>query len=346
VVHFNELIDYLSLIPTGDNSQMFRYRIQDEKLIVLHLKELSKHTFNQSQIASLLSFGSIIHVIKLFCDKYNLEANFHFAKDFSNENTWLTCTFKGNIENALPLKENNLKYLHDRYTDRGIYQKNSSLNQYLESQYKSSQISFSKNISSAIKQKIYFFECMMFDDLKVFKDIEKWFRYSKNEVDESKTGMSLKNVGLDPVNGLIFKLFKKNTFLNFFLRPYLKFLIFLKVYGIYFFSSGFAVCYMEKDDDQSVIQMGEKIMELWLDLTKHGHTLQPITAPVLLPFLYKKRRGLFLKKYSDQFEETSRLFKQEFHISGEPIWMFRFGPATKALKNNRSLKQDSKNLIV
>jgi hypothetical protein len=344
-----ELINYLRFIPTGDNAQPFRYQADENSITVFHIDELAKHRFNQKNTASLLSLGMIKHVIDLFANKKGLVCSYSIPEHFSDHSPWLECHFtkpETQCKFRLQDKESPINYLFERYTDRGAYPSDTFDLRPLQEKYNGF-IAFKSQLTPVAYKSISRFETMIFDDLQAFKDIEKWLRYSKDEILKTNTGMSLKNIGLDFLNGLLFKLFKSETIANAFLSPYFKFLTKIKVKVIYPKSSGFGLCYVKDSSNKEIIVMGEKIMNLWLDITAQGYTLQPISSPTLLTYIYRNREGEFDKNYDLDLNSANKIFNEEFKIDGEIIWMFRFGRATSAKINNRTMRLPiDQNLII
>lgn len=337
-----ELVEMIKTIPTGDNAQPFRFSATENEFEVTHLHEIAEHRFNQSNVASLLSLGMIVAIIKNFASANNFDYSLRFAKNFHEEAVWLQCSFKpGHLSEAREDHEL-LQYLKARRTDRGPY-KSIPFDFEKHNKLFQNKIVFNSKLSNDCYRLIHRFETMMFDDFPIFRDIEAWVRYSKSEVESTKTGMSGPNMLLDPLNKLFFKLFSKNTFLNLFLRPYFKIALFIRVNLLYRLSTGFGLCVLKDTSDAGIVDMGEQILKAWLLLTKEGCVLQPISSPSIVSFLVRNRKGQFLSDYAKVVNQCEELLNKNFGSQGEIIWLFRFGKPI--LPPERTIRMDTEKLV-
>lgn len=319
-----ELVDMLRKIPTGDNAQPFRYALGQDSIEVIHFNNIARHKFNQGQVASLLSLGMIEFIIKNYSVKNNLNCNIEFANDFKNEDVWLRCHFSP----AETVKSNGdeelLNYLSKRQTDRGFYYPKKADVSDIQEALKDS-IYFKNNLSSDSYKMITKYETMIFDDLDAFRDIEKWIRYNKKDVDTTRTGMSRQNLKLDLLNSKLFRIFAKGSKLNKWLSFYFKSIIFIRTQTFVRSSAGYGLCVVKDNSDASVIQMGGHILKAWLMLTKKGFAFQPISSPSLISYLARNRSANFQKEYVDGTHKCVETFNTHFGSNGEIIWLFRFG---------------------
>jgi hypothetical protein len=333
-----KLSELLRHIPTGDNAQPFRYAIHHDFIEVFHHKEIAKHVYNQSNVASLLSLGMIVFVIKTFAASQRLKVSMKFTERFLDEESWLTCHFSPSTEEVDTSDIHLLNFLELRKTDRGMYQGEDFDLSALKQTFKD-QIYFKTDLTKNAFKMIKKFEGMMFDDINVFKDIEKWIRYTQKDVVKTRTGMSRQNLGLDYANALLFKIFRRNTFLNSVLKKYFKFVSSLKMGVVYRRSAGFGLCVLKDNSDPAIVEMGSNILKIWLMLTQKGYNLQPISAPSLTSFINRNRNGQFIPSYAKDTSKCCDTLNREFSSQGEIIWLFRFGrPVNTKMKTTLRLK--------
>lgn len=344
------LLTLLRLAPTGDNSQQFRYKVQDDSLLIYHEALIAQHRFNQSQVASLLSLGMIVEIITTVANQNAAQVNFEYSKNFKQDHLWLKASFQEKNKLSISTEQNQryLSLLQQRQTFRGFFKKaNFDFEKF--NKIFANRVTFCKMLSPNLKSLILKMENMIFDDYEAFTDIEKWFRYSEKSVVQTKTGMSLTNLNIDPLNGLLLKIVRKFHLVSILLRPYFKALNFLKVNVIYESSVGFGVVTMNGTDDQAIIQAGRTVLEVWLRLTELGMVLQPISSASLLPFEFVHRQAHFLKKYELALAGADQIIKNNFNYTNGPgIWLFRFGIPDKSVnkKNQRSLRLDVDQLLL
>lgn len=332
-----ELVEMLKSLPTGDNAQPFRFAADDSSLEITHLSDVAEHKFNQGNVASLLSLGMMVFVIKNFANSRNLQCSIQFASDFSKEDVWLQCSFKPSQIQLVSEDSDLLNYLEQRRTDRGFYKKEKVEFEQFNHIFQD-KIKFKKSLSQDIYKLILGYETMMFHDMDAFRDIEAWVRYNKKEVESTKTGMSCPNMGLDPFNSILFKFFSKGFFLNYIIRPYFKFIMSFKVNILYRQSAGYGLCVTKDTSDAGVIAMGGEIIKAWLMFAKKGWTIQPISSPTLVSFIARNRNGKFLPDYLNNINFCRETFNHEFQTEGEVVWLFRFGKPMKGGEKHRTLR--------
>lgn len=345
----NTLISLLRLIPTGDNSQQFRYKIDGDALQVFHDSEIAAHLFNQSNVASLLSLGMIVEVIETYSKDTQSTVQLTYATDFLKTDLWLTASFKNtNVFAANSEKiESYRSLLKERKTFRGFFEKKSFDFERMNKEFSGNAI-FIEKLPKPAYDLIFQTESMIFDDYEAFKNIEKWFRYSDEAIVTTKTGMSLTNLNVDFVNGFFLKVIRRLQFFSVILRPYFKVLNFLKINVLYRKSVGFGIVVMNKTDNQAVVEAGRVLFQVWLKITEQKMAIQPISSASLLPFEYIYRQAHFLKKYEPILAGANKILQDSFKYNqGHGVWLFRFGVPDNTVhkKNQRSLRLEQPDLI-
>ncbi len=99
---------------------------------------------------------------------------------------------------------------------------------------------------------------------------------------------------------------------------------------------------LERGSIYDLVNTGRVSLRCWLELTKEGYSLQPLTISCLMP--YDLRVNGFCRRcpeeYINLFNKSHDLFKENFNFPAEDqvLWFFRTGLVKPLTDDQRTLR--------
>ena len=342
----NELVNLLRYAPTGDNSQHWSFKIFTNKLEVFYLPKRGDHTLNVNNKAALLALGSVIEIVYIYCEESKLSIHdLEYNSEFDDKPV-VIFEFK-NSETDQDFIRNLVPMIKKRETSRKKFSKSEDVSVVIkEMETYSSKLDVKTTSIYGLTNKLkdYLVKCdqYIFSNLKAFEDTVKWVRFSKKE-ERSLDGFNLKNLNINFVDGLIFKLISKYTFLIKLFWP-LGMNLKTKFHAQKTIDhSGNIIAFSTSDTKpESIINVGRVAYRTWLKLNEKGYGVQPLTVASMLAIF--SRKGDLITGHNDSykkiFNEADSLLKETFKLNQEEVvWMFRSGKCNPLSEEERTKRK-------
>lgn len=331
--------------PSGDNCQPWTFVWGKRKLRIYHSWARAAHPLNPNGIASCLSLGCLVEALSISASCYgnHIEVQYHdFLK--TDGSCWASVEFLSTQQPEDPL----LKFIGQRATDRRLFSKGDLPSAAIENAVTSGKdlapagLHCLEKMTPELTDYIIQSEKLIMDHPQILPKILEWTRFSADETQHSGDGLSLKNMGI--------RFWETPTLLL--IKKYPKLLQVIK--GILIpqhmnrvrkqlNSSAGLVCVSIPKQAQFSPQAGRMMYRAWLELTKLGFGVQPLTIASTLVFC--AHGGLLDPSYSqnwtDFFKGGEEILRRAFKIPVDhlPIWMIRTGRASALPKDLRTLRK-------
>ncbi len=325
-----DIVTYSIRIPSGDNVQPFRLSFQDDLLKIFHDKTISKHELNYKERSSLITYGCLKKIIDIICSHHNLKPIFNeLMLEDVNVSHWAIVSFEEEEREPVELK----KEIHSRLTHRGAYKDMpketiNDIQAKLFNDFKIVKISKKQAKELALNDQNVWKSKIAVSDLMNQVNLFKYENY----------GLNFNNLYMPYAN--ILNLFLAKLFPSFgkVLFPIVK----QVVTSLFMSSSSILVYKKDLDKKEDYIEMGEDCYHQWLELTKMGYYLQPMTTSSS-PLLCASHK---FEELNDH--ETSKRFIERYHemshllgVDGNIGWLFRIGvPKSKDVPSLRINEQE------
>ncbi len=342
-----EILDSALSAPTGDNCQHWNFKYSQNNIEIHYNHQRGQHTLNDNLTAALISLGTVVETISIASSSHGIKTyeDYHLS-DLSNS-LWVTIALE--ISDKLDPHELS-EYIPKRETNRNHYKRvplSKELINKLNIQVKkyNTTIFCSSNISSALRSYLMKCDLYIFRNKSAFKDTSKWVRFNKKEIYQSRDGFGLKNLCLNPLDGIFIKILKTiPTLLPFAYNLGLKIKLQFSSFRAFRNTGSFILFTSKKDDNLSIVNTGRAALLTWLVLTKNNNGVQPLTISTMLPLDLKKFKSLrgCPKDYINSFSRADQLLRKSFntHSDDTAIWLFRTGPVQRLTKSERTLRRD------
>jgi hypothetical protein len=322
-----QFLNFIKRFPTGDNCQCWSFTVTGNKIKAEHCHETAEHSFNSSNVASLISLGFLLEYIegakealKIDCDVkidgLDLEINVLSETEVQSvcsSNVYLT-----------------------RNTDRRTYDSELTKKetQELEESFSNITVVNYNKQSSTIKKMILSREKFLWLSHKFYYDFIKWVRFTKSEYEKKKDGMRPAHLHVTPDVTCLLWIFKHSPLaLKLFIKSPLYIPLKLTTQGFYK-KSHLIIVEAEDLSDNSILNAARKIMRVWIHQESKGHSLQPMNISVL-PYIDKIRSKIEVTQNENVLNE----FKKQLYLKGLPVWVFRVGKNKKPSKCRPTLRK-------
>jgi hypothetical protein len=352
----NEFLKQCLSYPSGDNCQPFRFRIlSNNSFEIYHNQEISKHRLNFSNLASYVSFGTLLETISLVGKKYFLTANMEihlppFSAKIKSEK-WAVVRLESSQSKSSHWDLKLAETLNLRATDRGAYRRDHLLAEDVEwlnqeaSKNPHLKFSFQHQLSVEFKKAIFTIEEEFWKDMPAVKEVLRWIRFSKRAIQETKDGMSWGSLQLSFLQKPVLMLCQK-------------FPIFAKVgallgatksqrnalKGLIKNTGGFGWLALSQHDPLHAVSAGRTYFRMWLYLNNRGYGFQPLTLATLPSFHshFFPMPTDWPKKLLNIYPKTLRTLQRDsqFNATWVPLIGFRTGLSSPLPAQARSPRKD------
>lgn len=347
------IIDHIKFVPTGDNSQFWRFSVEQNLLKIYYLKEVARHSIDHYQIASLISLGCLIESIEICARQFGLNTTIDLKIDNLESGTIAIVCFEPTHTFAT---DELFPFIQLRHTNRYPLGTTAIRPHLLQAESKfAKSLNLELSIIKIRNNKFFDYlvkcECFVWKHKNCFLDTVKWIRFNDQQTLTYKDGMSLKNVKLKTLDGFFIRIFQKYPIL---LKILWHLGLSIKVKSDAKKSLKMAsnlIGFFAKDtENQTVINIGRLAYRTWLRLNSLNYGVQPLSAASMVAFglLKKLPPPNYQKSYLDLFMSSFSFVHHEFELSDKNflVWMFKVGPSKELAKEYKSLRKDSQDLIL
>ncbi|MDP3993599.1 MAG: nitroreductase family protein [bacterium] len=279
--------------PSGENTQPWRFAAKGNQIYQYNIPERDNSLYNFDQKGSLTAHGTVIENIVIASPKFGYKASVTLFPDRNNQNLIAMLTLYPTTEQEDPL----YSYILKRNTNRKPYKPISLTKEQLDYLANLSKIVSNGEIrfvSDPQKMQIIaeagsINERVMFNNRLLHGFFFSHLNWTQEEEETKRTGFYIKTLELPPPAQIGMKLFKY--------WPVMKSLNFLGLSKLiamgnaktYASSSAMGAVIMQNENLGDFVNAGRILQRIWLEATKMGLSMQPITG--VLFFAQKLKAG-------------------------------------------------------
>ena len=313
----NQIINCCIRVPTGDNCQPFKVQFEHNELRIYYNNQIGKHILNFKDRSSLISYGCIKRIIDIVCSHHNLMPYFfEYMHEYTAKSHWATVKFQYQKRTAHPF----LNEIQIRTTNRGKYEE---LDDYSARKIETHLNDHFTLIRPSTQQSdmILDNDKFLWKNPKAVKDLLKLTNFIINK----KRGFNYNNLYISYMHLPALLSMKYLPFLGKIFWPIIK-----KVNKKTIHGSSLLIYTRECHSSKDYILMGEDCYENWLQMTRLGFSMQPIsTSSLCINDLLEStdKKDFMFKILLDRKSSMKNIFQLDKDIT----WSFRIG---RPVKNN------------
>ena len=320
--------------PSGDNAQPWKFSFKDNTIFLYLDKEADNSFFNISQIASIISCGTVLENMRIAASAFDLKANIIYLPSEIEDDLMASIELVHNGTSRDPL----FPSIWKRNTNRTFYEKKPIPSLVLNDLKKSisgipgAKIHFvtEKDELKKLAKTIYKTDRIRTENRSLHEYLGKMIRYSHEEAIETCDGLPLKNLEAGLAGEIFLKATRPWFIMNLMNKAGIGRMVALHSFQSIINSSGAALLTIDGMTPKDFLKGGQALERLWLAITRQGLVMQPMTAITLFWLRWQiEGEKSFAKKHRkllrDVWEEYQSLFKNiNFSKEGQ-IMLFRFG---------------------
>lgn len=331
----DELIRFLLLAgiqaPSGDNAQPWKFITKNNKLSVLIDPDADRSFFNVNQIASIISCGAVVENIKIACSRVGIKPDIDYL---SGENA---VGVSIGFHPAQTKKDPLFECIWKRHTNRTLFQQKPMESHAIDSS-KQSIACFPGAKLHCVTQReslkklariIYRIDRIRTEHRALHEHLNQMIRFDLKDVYLSNDGLPLKNLQAGLIGEQFLKFSKPWPVMNFLNKTGAGRMVALHSYKGIVNSSAVMLLTVDGMTDNDFFQGGGALQRVWLDLTRQGYHIQPMTAITLFFMrLYLKKESGFLPKHIRLLESVKKDYINLFPglaDSMAQVMLFRVG---------------------
>lgn len=318
--------------PSGDNAQPWKFSITNNQVSVLIDSDADHSFFNVNQIASIISCGAAIENIKVASSLFGVEPEIELADDESRIGARIHFNPMGHVQKD-PLHE----FIWKRHTNRTMFRQEpfSKLNlNFLDdviSCFPGAElhVATQKEDIKKLAKIVYTIDRIRTEHRSLHEHLMKMIRFYPGEAEKTGDGLPLKNLQAGPAGEVFLKLSKPWAVMNVLNKVGIGRMVAFHSYQGIINSSAAMLLTVEGRGNKDFLLGGRALERVWLELTRLGYHVQPMTAITLFfmrLFLnqgqgfMQKHKGLLNTVKDDYF----KIF-QGVDIENSQVVLFRVG---------------------
>src|SRR3989338_1529561 len=339
-----KIIDAGIRAPSGENSQPWRFEIKNGEIYLFNLPERDNSLYNWGQRGAYIAHGSLLQNMEIMAESEGYGLNFSIFPDSNRPNL----VAKISVMPPTKTPGNLAEQIFQRATNRKPY-KNYKLNENERRDLLNSENELrtkakfilveEKNTIAELGSLAGNNERILFENEHLHHFFFSHINWDAEEDAKKSIGFYLKTLELPPPVQLGFKLFKHwsvERVLNKIGFPKIIAIGNGKLYGT---ASAFGAIIIDGDSPEQYIEAGRLLQLIWLKLTKHGLSLQPLTG---ILFLMQGIKAGEADKLSTPHQELiKQIYNKIQNLFGTPgtvVMMFRIGKADPPTAKSSRLK--------
>lgn len=335
------IIDKARYAPSGDNCQPWFFEWDEETLFVFHSTKRSEHPLDPKGVASILTLGCLIETIRIAASELNLKTSYTLRPlVLESTDPWAEVRFHGGGVPSDPLAE----WIQKRATDRrtylnGVLPKDFNFHSIVnDAQIFEADIHFTTEFTEELVDYVAASERKLVEHETALPAVLKWIRFKGAK---SRDGLLWKALFARTIELPLVYWIQRDPkalrFLRWLLIPQ-----FEKRASAQLRSSAALICVSIPNEGSKffqTVQAGRLMMRTWLQLTKHGYGVHPLTI-ASAPILYQHLEALdpFFRANIAHIEKGQATLRKAFAIpeNRKPVWMVRTGPMPALPQTHRS----------
>ncbi|MBN2654284.1 MAG: hypothetical protein JXR79_04120 [Nitrospirae bacterium] len=313
--------------PSSWNCQPWRFEVKGNVIKILNLSDRDASLYNYLQRSSLLAHGALIENVILTSKATGFDPELRLFPDKKRPNLIAELELLAGTPKKDPLFE----FIPKRTTNRKPYsaaalsskEKNSLLNQAFWFPHLSFKIADTDEKKEELSSIIGFNNSICLRNRALHKSLFENMRWTKNEAEQSKDGLYIKNLGLSYIEQMILRTVKTWSMANLMNKLGLSTIASIK--GRKLCSSSAAICIITAPDDSALnfIDSGRLMQRLSLDAARMGLSAQIETGSAMLiqRILADAYDGISKSEAKDVMHHY-KILKSVFNLSEDTIMLF------------------------
>ncbi len=331
------LLDAGIQAPSGDNAQTWEFSKSKNCILVYVDRQADQSFFNINQIASIISCGAVVENIKIAALNFGIETDVNYLPDERSNTLMAKLNFSFSEKKNI-IKDDLFDFIWKRTTNRKFYRKApvslSTLND-LKSSISSlpgTNVYFvtEKNKLKRLANMVYKVDQIRTRNRSLHEHLNKMIRFTDQEAQIKRDGFPLKNLEAGIAGEFFLRITKSWPVMNILNKIGISKIVAFHSYQGIVNSSGVGLVIVEGCDKESFLKGGRALERIWLDLTRQGFSVQPMTAITLfwLRWLIKGKNEFSKgqqKLLAPVWKEFQQMFPDvDFNTKGV-VMLFRFG---------------------
>lgn len=310
-----ELVTLLHLTPSGDNCRPFKFQFNHstDELEIIYDKKIAEHILNTNEISSIITLGMMDYVLN-HCDIGIIKKEIFFNR--FNFDQSVVAIYQLEFKQLI-INKNLKELILSRRTIRSNYDR-------VECDFNDHSIYYKDMIPQNLIELMLIKEDDFWSNKNIINDVFKWVHLTKAEANRKKIGLYWRDLGVtikDYVFIALMKIFPRfgiiiyKAFAKYFVKSHLRDLYSNSSF-IFFPTSSLS------NESESYFNLGAFTYQKWLELTKLGYQLQPLSF-----YTFFK-----LNTENEIISEINKLFGRNYKF----YWIFRVGKINPKFKFSKS----------
>lgn len=331
----NSVIEYGIKAPSGDNCQPWLFRLDKERLLLINDEARDTSLYNSRNIASFIAHGALLENMRIAASSFGYDMAVELFPKGEKDSVIAAVEFKKSETRADAL----LPYIKKRCTNRRRYLRvglDESVSRALREEERNFPggevfIAGGEKEKKIIAGAASLNDRLLFENRRLHDFLFDHIRWTEKEAKETRDGLDIMTLGLNPVQRRLFKALKSWEFVKTLNRVGLSRLVPMQTYKLIKGSSAVGLVAMKGTSPGSFVAGGRLLERVWLRATSLGLSFQPITGiTFLIQRLYLTDGEGLDNAHKDLLLGAEKELKRVFPIEKDNaiIMLFRLGYAT------------------
>ena len=357
-IHMSEdikkILDYAIWAPSGDNSQPWRFEVEDNKIKVFNLPDKDNPYLNFRQSGSLIAHGGLLENITITAQHFGYEAEISLFP-VSNDDILVAIVSLSKATN--PQHDHLFQFIKQRHTNRRPYentpltpkQREDILRTPRELGFGKVQLVETGKEKQIVGRAGALAEIVILENKKLHEFLFCDVVWSEADEKKLRHGLYIKTMEFNSIQKVMFRLARNWLFMKLAIRPGLPKFIAKKDSKLYASGAAVGIVAMHGDSRENFVRAGRLMQRVWLKVTASGLALQPVTATLFFiqRILAGETENLLSLYHTDLMKVAYDDIKKTFGIQNETIaMMFRLGIAKPASARSSRISAEEKIIAI
>ena len=328
--------------PSGENTQPWRFKVNDDQVLVYNIPERDQSLYNTGQKGSYVAHGALLENIQILATS----AGFDIKIVISPNQNDINLTAKIIFQKSYPKNEPLAEWIPKRTTNRKPYDKKSldtdQLNELKNISTEEGEVIFITDPSkvSLLAHACSTNERVMFANKSIHNFFFRHINWTKDEENKKRIGFYIKTLEAPPPAQILFKVLKRWWVMRVFNVFGLSTLIAGGNAQTYASSSAMGIVLANKNTPEDMIAAGRIMQSIGLKATQMGISVQPLTGVIFfMQAILAGRTEEFSKKHIELIKKSYNQIRETFNAGDKtPAMLFRLGydgePTAHSMKLN------------
>ena len=324
--------------PSGDNSQPWRFVVDDDTVHVFNLPERDNPILNFNQFGSFISHGAVIENMKIAAAHYGYRADVTLFPDPANQNEVAAIHLVKSPDHVDSQRESLFDSIALRCTNRKRYATDA-----LRDEERRAIMSVPSELGMDDRCEVRLVEAddgrkrvaraaasieqVILEDKELHRLLFKDVRWSEKEEREHQSGLYLATMEFPPPVRVAFRAASYWPLMRIFSKLGLPAMIARDDSMLYASNAANGLIVMRQGSPSDFVNAGSVMQRLWLTATRLGLSVQPVTALIFAAHrVFGGGENVFSVTHTQMIKDHYNEFARAFGVSGGAIAMhFRIG---------------------